>query len=166
MNFPEVIGNLALGIGSGIYSSIIVSVVFFVLGEYQKELNTAKEVICPIYGIITLLISDEEKTPEIISSAIIYLDKANFSFSKYEPWRFHYELHEALCSIYELLSDGKVRSEVRNGNFNEVAKDFIKQVTIIEKCDERFARGFIVRVFKNKIIISMLLVFLAVLIIA
>ena len=42
MNFSEVMQNLAVGIAGGIFSSVIVSVVFYVLNEYQNELNKAK----------------------------------------------------------------------------------------------------------------------------
>ena len=38
MNFSDVMQNLAIGIVGGIFSSIIVSVVFYVLSEYQKEI--------------------------------------------------------------------------------------------------------------------------------
>ena len=44
MEFSEVMQNLTIGIaGGGIFSSIIVSVVFYVLNEYQKELDLAKK---------------------------------------------------------------------------------------------------------------------------
>lgn len=43
MEFSEVMQNLTIGIAGGIFSSIIVSVVFYVLNEYQKELDLAKK---------------------------------------------------------------------------------------------------------------------------
>lgn len=54
MNFSEVMQNLAVGIAGGIFSSVIVSVVFYVLNEYQNELNKAKNMIYPLYGILVM----------------------------------------------------------------------------------------------------------------
>ena len=49
MSFSEVIQNLAIGIAGGIFSGIIVSVVFYLLSQYQNELDLAKKMIYPFY---------------------------------------------------------------------------------------------------------------------
>ena len=42
MNACEVIQNLAIGVVSGIFSGVIVSMVFYILGNYQNEIEDAK----------------------------------------------------------------------------------------------------------------------------
>ena len=46
MNAYEVIQNLAIGVVSGIFSGVIVSMVFYILGNYQNEIKMQKEFLC------------------------------------------------------------------------------------------------------------------------
>lgn len=63
MSFSEVIQNLAIGIAGGIFSGIIVSVVFYLLSQYQNELDLAKKMIYPFYE---MTIYDNKETTEML----------------------------------------------------------------------------------------------------
>ena len=52
MNFSDVMQNLAIGIVGGIFSSIIVSIAFYVLTNFQNEMDEAEKIIEPILSLI------------------------------------------------------------------------------------------------------------------
>ena len=54
MNAYEVIQNLAIGVVSGIFSGVIVSMVFYILGNYQNEIEDAKRILMPLYEVVVL----------------------------------------------------------------------------------------------------------------
>lgn len=170
MDFLGVMQNMAIGIAGGIFSSIIVSVVFYILNEFQNELNMAKDMVYPLYGLIAL-----NKTINVPSSkefnrldvAKKYYDEAANKFDRYEPWRFKYELNGAIIDTYEILTDGKYASkEWDYETLSQVSDKAEKCMNEIEMCEKDFGKQLIKRIFMNKIIIIMLLIFSAVIIIA
>lgn len=173
MNFYDVMQNLAIGIVSGIFSSVIVSVVFYVLNEFQKELEKAKDMTHPIYGIIIAGMMDEQKyTVSSDETAEIYLSEITSNFAQFEPWQFKGILKEAMCKISYIISDGKYytyeEGEIRvyKEMIQELSNDLKKQLDIIEECEKNFAKHFIVRVLKNRVMIVMAILFVAVIIVA
>lgn len=110
MSFYDVMQNLAVGIAGGIYSSIIVSVVFYLLNEYQNELNMAINMTYPLQGVVVMELTKNVKTSKKFKrnkAAKKYFIEAYNNFEKFEPWRFKYELKEIMCDIYKILTDGK-----------------------------------------------------------
>lgn len=170
MEFSDVMDNLAIGIAGGIYSSIIVSVVFYVLNEYQNELNKAKDMIYPLYGIIVLsMTEDVSKDFKTIDIAREYFGEVTNNFSKFEPWQFKYELKEAMCSINNIICDGKYygkKATLSKKMLHEFANEIEKQLDKIEVCEKNFTKGFLKRVFKNKVIIATGIVFIVIVIIS
>ena len=170
MSFSDVMQNLAVGIAGGIFSSIIVSVVFYVLNEYQNEINKAKDMIYPLYGIIVLDMTDGvPKDFKTIDVARECFGEVTNNFSRFEPWQFKYELKEAMCKINEIICDGKYYG--KNGALSkkalhEFSKEIEDQIDKIEDCEKNFPSGFLKRVFRNKIIIATGIVFFAIVIIA
>lgn len=170
MSFPDVMQNLAIGIAGGIFSSIIVSVVFYLLNEYQNELNKAKDMIYPLYGIVVLDMTDGvPKDFKTIDIAREYFGEVTNNFSRFEPWQFKCELKETMCKINEIICDGKYYGE--NATLSENAlQDFSKEIEIqldkIEDYERNFVKGFLKRVFRNKIIITTEIIFIAIIIVA
>ncbi len=170
MSFSEIMQNLAIGIAGGIFSSIIVSVVFYVLNEYQNELNKAKDMTYPLYGIIMFDITSKVlKNFNSIDVARLYLEDVIEKFSTFEPWQFKYELKEAMCKIDEIISDGKY---YENGEtlcektLPEFSKEIESQINKIEDCEKNFWKFFLKRVFKNKVIIATGIIFLVIVVTA
>lgn len=170
MGFYDVMQNLAVGIAGGIFSSIIVSVVFYVLSEYQSELNKAKDMTYPLYGIIDLSISkDVQKNFKTMDVAREYFDEVTNNFSKFEPWQFKYELKDAMCNINLIIGDGKYYNKkytLSGKMLDEFSKEIEVQMKKIEYCERNFAKEFLKRVFANKIIIASEIIFVAIVIIA
>lgn len=170
MSFSDVMQNLAIGIAGGIFSSIIVSVVFYVLNDYQNELDKAKDMTYPLYHIHVVnsmgSVSDDSK---LIKSARKCFKSAVNNFSKFEAWRFKYELNDAMCKINEIIRDGKYynkNNELSRKQMINFYKEIEKQLDIIDNCEKNFAKGFIKRLFTNKIIIASGVMFIAITFIA
>ena len=170
MNFSEVMQNLAVGIAGGIFSSVIVSVVFYVLNEYQNELNKAKNMIYPLYGILVMdITSGVSKNFNSIDVVRKYFEDVTNNFSTFEPWQFKYELKEAMCKIDETISDGKYYGKndtLSKKALLEFANEIEPQIKIIEDCEKNFQKYFLKRVLKNRIIIATGIIFGAIVIIA
>jgi Na+-transporting NADH:ubiquinone oxidoreductase subunit NqrC len=165
MNFSDVMQNLAIGIVGGIFSSIIVSVVFYVLSEYQKEINTAKKMTNNLRGIVV-----QEKIKNDYHSKYFdryelaerYFKKSVDDFEKFDPKIFKYEIRKAMCNIYyEMLTDGKYYNcKWDDKLISDTSALVEKNLDIIENCEKNFAKGFLKRVFTNRVVIVAGLIFL------
>lgn len=165
MNFITIMQNLAIGIIGGIFSSILISVVFYVLSQFQNELNKAKDMTFPLYGIIVLKgIKNKPKTFPCEDMALKYWGDAMREFQRFEPWQFKYELREVMCNVQEVL---------QNGRYHNNGKALIEDANKIEgildkldKCERDFAKLFIKRLLRNRIIIVMMVICLSIIIVA
>ena len=93
MDFIDVMANILIGISSGIFSSVIVSVCFYIITLEQNHLDEAKRMAYPLYSMhaLTLIPSDfikNNKKINIGKSLKHDLDDINMNFSQYEPWRY------------------------------------------------------------------------------
>lgn len=170
MSFYDVMQNLAVGIAGGIYSSIIVSVVFYLLNEYQNELNAAINMTYPLQGVVVMGLTKNVKTSKKFKRNKIakkYFIEAVDNFDKFEPWKFKYEIKEIMCDIYEILTDGKYYfGKWDDDIIEEVSEKIENNLDKLEQCEKDFAKGFIKRVFRNKIIQTMGLFFVMIVLIA
>ena len=166
MDFSDVMQNLAVGIAGGIFSSIIVSAVFYVLNEYQNELAKAKDMIYPLYGIVAIsMIEGMSKDIKEIEIARGYFGEVTTNFSKFEPWQFHYELKSAMCKINDTICDGKYygkKATLSKRALQDFSKEIEKYLSIIEACERNFVKGFMKRVFKNRVIITCGIIFIVI----
>lgn len=170
MNFNNVMQNLAVGIAGGIFSSIIVSVVFYILNEFQNELNLAKDMTHQLYGVIALEMTKYVKASKEFdrkkTAKSFYIETAN-NFARFEPWKFRYEIKEIMCEFNEILTDGKYAlCEWDDEIFSEVSKRIRTNLDKLEQCEKKFAFGFLKRVFRNKIVFASEVVFIAIVFIA
>ena len=154
MDFTTTMQNLALGIASGIFSSIIVSVVFYILNEFQTELNKANDMVYPLYGVIV-----SEKAYRITTNIIeldfvnSYFEEAVENFIRFEPWKFKDNLQTAMCQINTLITDGKyvdTDMNLREDTISEFSQKISLQLDIIQLCEKNFAQELIKRIFKNE----------------
>lgn len=170
MGFQAVMQNLAIGIASGIFSSVIVSVVFYLLNEFQTELDKANDMIYPLYGIIVFgkAMKKFERCEEI-NVANDYFNEAINNFARFEPWRFKGSLHNAMCQINEIIMDGKYSDENMD-LYPEMIEEFSEklenQLDVIQKNEKNFAKELLKRIFKNKIIIVTLIIFGVIILVA
>ena len=170
MSFSGIMENLVTGIIGGIFSSIIVSVVFYVLNEYQNELNKAKNMVYPLYGIIVISATKSVSGNfDSIDIARKYLDEATEKFSRFEPWQFKYELKDAMCTINEIIRDGKyygANNALSEEMLHEFSEEIKMQLNKIENCERNFMILFLKRVIRNKAIIVAEITFIAMILIA
>lgn len=169
MSFSDVMQNLAVGIIGGIFSSIIVSVVFYLLNEFQTEIDRANDMIYPLYGLISFEKLGKFEMNLDFDPIETYRDEAENNFSNFEPWRFKGGLHNAMCEINNIISDGKYYKKDMKLNpemISEFSKDIEVQLELIQKCEKNFALEFLRRVFKNKIIIATIFVFMVIILVA
>ena len=115
MDVYSVIQNLAIGITSGIFSGVIVSVVFYILGNYQNEIDDAKNTIMPLYEVITLDKVREKCGLEDISEYLAVI-RANVDTValNLNPSKYNYQLRQIMFGISEIISDGKYEATVTN----------------------------------------------------
>ena len=164
MSFFDIIQNLLIGIAGGIFSSIIVSVVFYLLNEFQVELNRANEMIYPLYGIIALdEIAKISPFQDKIGIASECLQETIDNFARFEPWKFKYALHDPMCKINDIIMNGEYIDEELNiysDKLDKITEEIKTQVDRIETCERNFAKEFMKRVLKNKIIQISMFIFL------
>ena len=92
MDFIDVMANILIGISSGVFSSVIVSVCFYVITLEQSHLDEAKRMSYPLYSMLAYSLipnmtqnSDRINIGEGLQND---LDEINDNFSQYEPWRY------------------------------------------------------------------------------
>lgn len=191
MNFSDVMQNLIIGIVGGIFSSIIVSVVFYILNEYEKELATAKKMTYELQYVVLFWGTKEQMKKNVTDSSqdnitngikndkelnsknlLIKNSKKHFleavnEFSEFESWRFKFEIKGLMDEVYEILIKGRYcREEWNDKILSEVGPKIKENLDKLEECEKHFARGFIKRIFSNRIIITMGIVLVALILIA
>ena len=191
MNFSDVMQNLIIGIVGGIFSSIIVSVVFYILNEYEKELATAKKMTYELQYVVLFWSTKEQMKKNVTDSSqdnitngikndkelnsknlLIKNSKKHFleavnEFSEFESWRFKFEIKGLMDEVYEILIKGRYcREEWNDKILSEVGPKIKENLDKLEECEKHFARGFIKRIFSNRIIITMGIVLVALILIA
>lgn len=170
MSFSEVMQNLAIGIAGGIFSSIIVSVVFYILSAYQREIDVANKLMYNLKGMVILeklKNANHSKDFNRYELAERYFQKALNDFEKFDPKMFKYEIKRALCNVYEILIDGNYYQCKWNDKLIfDISKVVEKNLNIIENCEKNFVKGFLKRIFTNKIIIVTGLIFLLIIVVA
>ena len=157
MSFSEVMQNLAVGIAGGIFSSIVVSVVFYILSAYQREIDAARKMTHNLIGIVILeKIKNTNRSEDFnrYELAEKYFQKAVDDFEKFDPKMFKYEIKQAMCHIYEMLTDGKYyECEWDDKIIYDTSTIVEENLNTIDSCEKNFANGFLKRVFTNKVII-------------
>ena len=170
MDFIDVVQNMALGIAGGIYSSIIVSVAFYLLGELQKELELSKKMVSPLDDVWAMAkIIDRPISQEIdcIGMAQKSFETTFMAFTTYDPGNFKYEIRDVMNNINEILENGEYGLQEWNREILlEVAGKIEPQLRMLEQCEVHFGRLLAKRVLTNKIIVCMMVFFLAAVIIA
>ena len=108
MEFSEIMVNILIGIASGAFSSIIVSVIFFIITNEQSDKAEAKNMAYPLYlifilssDIITPNNSNNINIEEGLENAFAELSD---NFSRYEPWKFKGRLKKVMI---EIAKDGE-----------------------------------------------------------
>ena len=170
MSVSEVMQNLAIGIAGGIFSSIIVSVVFYILSAYQREIDAAQKMTHNLIGIVILekiKNANHSKDFNRYELAEEYFQKALDDFEKFDPKMFKYEIKRVMCNIYKMLTDGKYyKCEWDDKLIYDISTMVGENLDVIENCEKNFANGFLRRVFTNKVIIVTGLIFLLIILAA
>lgn len=168
MSFSDITQNLAIGIAGGIFSSIIVSVVFYILTEFKDELRQAIDMTLPLYRIAVA-----NKTKEIrgkIAYKALVIDsfeKMEENFENFQPWRFRYELKTTLVNINGILQNEYMNiTKWNEEEVSDVCKDLEICLNELEHYEKNFYKFFIKRVFNNGIILYSIVIFMCLIIIA
>ena len=161
----EIIQNFMIGIIGGVFSSSIVSIIFFLINEYQNELYRAKNMVIPLCKLVALGENDEEKLKlmEPVNTreyCMAYYWDALSNFIEYEPWKYKFELGNAMDNLYKILQDKEIKDLVQRGDTDRLSKQLREQLLIIEKCERHFANGLWKRIIHTKIIQGIIVIFL------
>lgn len=168
MEFNEIMVNILIGIASGAFSSIIVSVIFFIITNEQSDKAEAKSMAYPLYlifilssDIITPNNSNNINIEEGLKNAFAELSD---NFSRYEPWKFKGRLKKVMIEIYELVMEGYQYKGIKNKNIEIIKIKSEHLINIIEDYERNFAKYCFQNIINN-IVIKITLIILVLLII-
>ena len=174
MNACEVIQNLAIGVVSGIFSGVIVSMVFYILGNYQNEIEDAKRILMPLYEVVVLekAVHGIKNSKECIQ--IIKKDVDEIA-SNLDPSIYNYNLKRIMSDINEIITNGQYYK--RDGaelifdenKLHDFAIAMQPQLDSLIQYERDFRKSFTERIIKNKFMLIMggiVIVMVAVIVIA
>ena len=154
MNFSVVMQNLAIGIVGGIFSGIIVSIVFYILTNFQNEINEAEILINPVKMIcVTWKYKETLKDGLDIDETIEeYWKKVLYGFNNYKATSFDSRLSSILSDIRDIsLKPENVQGIQEKDSVNYI-HELMAQLELYESYKKDFAKTYMLRIMKNKII--------------
>jgi hypothetical protein len=168
MSAYEVIQNLAIGVVSGIFSGVIVSMVFYLLGNYQNEIEEAKRILMPLYEAVVLEKAVEKYGIENSEECIQIIQKdIDDVTSNLNPNIYSCGLRIIMSDVDEIVTNGQYYK--RNGKEVLLDENRLHDLTsaIKPKLDEliqyecNFKKNFSKRIFQNKFMLVMGVVVIA-----
>ena len=168
MEFNEIMVNILIGIASGAFSSVIVSVIFFIITNEQSDKVEAKNMAYPLYLIF--LLSSDTITPNNSNDINIKEGLKNAfndlsdNFSRYEPWRYKGKLNKVMVEIYEFVMEGYQYKGIESKDIKDVNTKIKHLINIIEDYERNFAKYCFQNIINN-IVIKITLIILVLLII-
>lgn len=179
--------NVLIGIGGGIFSSIIVSYIFLIDSEYKAQMNHVKELFDSINGIVVMSMTYEQfkKTrgkkkarkitsiddsgkpignTDIVDVMNTYWNKITSFYSNYEPWDYKYELRQVLNEVLEVISDGKYMVRTIPEDYDEIRTEFERCISDFDKCQRNYKKGVTKRFFSSKLIHVMGLILIGIIV--
>lgn len=168
MDFFDVMMNLAIGIAGGIVSSIIVSIAFYILTNFQKEINDAESLIYPVKVICVAwkhreLLKDTLDMNEIVQE---HWRKILHGFNSYSVHAFDNELSAILNEIRDISLLSENIKNINNLNCENYVEQLSVQLELYNSYKKRFPIIYISRILKNKILWIVLIISIAIFIIA
>nr|DAU21435.1 MAG TPA: hypothetical protein [Caudoviricetes sp.] len=168
MNFNDVMQNLAIGIVGGFFSSIIVSIVFYVLTNFQNEMNEAEKLIEPIRKICITwkyqeFLKDSLDINEMIEE---YWRKTLYSFKRYSSGKFDNRLSGILSDIRDISLKTENIKAIHEKDFDNYVKQLSRQLESYELYKKDFPKNYIIRILKNKVLWIVLFISIIIFIVA
>ena len=160
MNFSDVMQNLAIGIVGGIFSSIIVSIAFYVLTNFQNEMDEADKIIEPIRKICITwkyreLLKDGLDINEMIEE---YWRKTLYSFRNFSSVKFDTKLSGILSDDRDISLKTENLKAIHEKDFESYVKQLSTQLELYELYKKDFSKNYMIRIMKNKILWIVLIV--------
>ena len=162
MNAYEVIQNLAIGVVSGIFSGVIVSMVFYILGNYQNEIEDAKRILMPLYEVVVLEkavqkygIKNSKECIQIIKKGV---DEVA---SNLDPNIYNYSLRRIMFDINEIITNGPYYKRdgaeliFAENKLHDFAIAMQPQLDSLIQYERDFRKGFTERIIKSKFMLIM-----------
>ena len=162
MKVYEVIQNLAIGVVSGIFSGVIVSLAFYILGDYQNEIENAKRILMPLYEVMILekaIPKDEMKNnKEFIQIIRKDIDEVALNLN---PGIYKYGLRTIMFDLNEIITNGQYYKRDGKELILDENKlhDFViamqPKLDSLTQYEHNFKKGFTERIVKNKFMLIM-----------
>lgn len=153
----------------------------------EKGLFYAKEIFDPIYGITATYLAYKQfkktkgkkrakkinkiddagniaGTSNIIDILNDYWNQLTSYFTNYEPWQYKFKLRKVLIEVYDVITDGKYMIRNSPEDFAEITERLEKCISMFEECERNYKNGILIRVFTNKLIQTLLIVFISMII--
>ena len=162
MNAYEVIQNLARGVVSGIFSGVIVSMVFYILGNYQNEIEDAKRILMPLYEVVVLEKAVQKYGIKNSKECIQIIKKdVDEVASNLDPNIYNYSLRRIMFDINEIITNGQYYK--RDGaelifdenKLHDFAIAMQPQLDSLIQYERDFRKGFTERIIKSKFMLIM-----------
>lgn len=162
----SVIENLIIGIGGGIFSGIIVSIVFYILNDIQHEFFKAKIMLFPLLKIIYAERTKHIGSWDYVSYAKSGFEEAKRNFSTYNEWQFKDELSKIMDKADSILKSCQYdREKWDEGTVNNCFHEAEEIINDFKKQEGNFKKLFLDRITKNEILKVMIGIMIILLII-
>lgn len=145
--------NILIGIISGSISSVIVSIVFFIITNEQEDKRIAKKMIYPLHEILALTevfkqYNDTYKD-EYIQNAFKSLGE---NFSAFEPWTFSAELKGILNQVNDFASTRYGYTPILIEDLPHIHDETVRLISLFDSYERKFGNSCFKRIIKNRIL--------------
>lgn len=151
--------DILIGIISGSISSVIVSIIFFMITNEEEDKKIAKEMINPLYEILTLTQVfkqyDNAYKEEYIQNSFKHLGE---NFSKFEPQSFSVELRSILNEINEFASSRYAYTPIQLEDLTHIHDESYRLISLFEDYEVNFAKNCFKKITRNKVLQTLLIV--------
>lgn len=168
MGISEIAQNLSIGIISGIFSSIIVSVIFYLLTNIQQEISDAEKIIEPLKMASVAWNYKDLLTDGLdVNKEIIYFWKKSLKECRnIQIQKFDNELENLLFEIRDISLSSEYVELICQEKFEGYIEMVSEKIALFERYKHRVPVVLMKRFFRNKIILITIFASLTIFILA
>lgn len=166
MDLVNAMQNLAIGIIGGIFSSVIVSVVTYILDDIRNEFQKARIMLNPLLSIEFAERTKNVGTWDYVEYARNGFEEAKRNFVGYDELQFKTELRDTMNRANEILKKKSYSEEWNKATVDDCYNEIKKIVEDFKEQEKQFTKIILERMGKNKILIVMSVITIIVLVCA
>jgi Cu/Ag efflux pump CusA len=166
MDLVNAMQNLAIGIIGGIFSSVIVSVVTYILDDIRNEFQKARIMLNPLLSIEFAERTKNVGTWDYVEYARNGFEEAKRNFVGYDELQFKTELRDTMKRANEILNKKSYSEEWNKATVDDCYNEIKEIVEDFKEREKQFTKIILERMGKNKILIVMSIITIIVLVCA